>query len=172
MKIFVIALLCFLLLLTIVTLMIPATRTGTRTVVVPTSRERLFQIVTNMENQTWRPSVKSVRVIKADDGQEEWTEVSQQGHELMFKTVKKIEPELFEIEFFGSPSISGRWVGKFTEQSDDETRLEVTETVTSGHLFSKVLGYLFFDLEETMDMYIRDLQNKVKESDHEQTSNQ
>lgn len=163
MKVFVIALICFLLLLTIVTLMIPATRTGTRAVVMPIARERLFQIVTNIENQAWRPSVESVRVIKAEDGQEEWIENSKQGHELKFKTIEKIEPELFEIEFFGSPSIRGRWTGKFIRQSEDETRFEVTETVTSGNLVSKVLGYLFFDLEETMDIYIRDLQTKVKE---------
>lgn len=111
-----------------------------------------------------------MRVLKADHGQEEWVEVAKDGHEIFFKTIRKVEPELFEIEFSGSPSIRGRWSGRFIEQGDNETRVVFTETVKAGSLSSKVLGYLFFDLDATLDTYIKDLRNKLEEDGHEKAS--
>lgn len=152
------------------TLLIPATRTATRTASLHATREQVFEAVTRIEDQSWRPSVGSVRVIKPDDGREEWVEVSKDGHELSFKTIRKMEPELFEIEFSGSPSISGRWSGRFTQQSDKETQVEFTETVTAGSFPSKVLGYLFFDLDAILDTYISDLTKKLQGEGDEQAS--
>ena len=156
--------------LLIVTLLIPATRSASRTVSLPASREHVFAAVTRIEDQSWRPSVGSVRVLKSDHGQEEWVEVSKDGHELTFRTIRKVEPELFEIEFSGSPSISGRWSGRFIEQAENETRVEFTETVTAGSLTSKVLGYLFFDLDAALDTFINDLKNKLEGDGHEKAS--
>lgn len=158
------------LLLGIGTLLIPATRTASRTVTLPAAREHVFEVVTRIEDQSWRPLVGSVRVVKADYGQEEWVEVSKDGHELLFKTIRKVEPELFEIEFSGSPSIRGRWSGRFNEQAENETSVLFTETVTAGSLPSKVLGYLFFDLDATLDTYINDLRNKLEGDGHEKAS--
>ena len=161
---------CVMLLLGTVALLIPATRTATRTASLPAAREHVFQAVTRIADQSWRPSVSSVRVLKSDDGQEEWIEVSKEGHELSFKTTSKVEPELFEIEFSGSPSIRGRWSGRFIEQAENETLVEFTETVTAGSLPSKVLGYLFFNLDATLDTYINDLKNKLESEGYEQAS--
>ena len=88
----------------------------------------------------------------------------------MFKTINKVEPEYFEIEFSGSPSIRGHWSGRFIEQAENETRVEFTETVTAGSLPSKVLSYLFFDLDATLDDYINDLKNHLEGESHEQAS--
>ena len=153
-----------------VTLLIPSTRTASRTASLSAAREHVFEAVTRIEDQSWRPSVGSVRVLKADHGQEEWVEVSKDGHELLFKTIRKVEPELFEIEFSASPSISGRWSGRFNEQAENETRVVFTETVTAGSLPSKVMGYLFFDLDATLDTYINDLRNKLAGDGHEKAS--
>jgi hypothetical protein len=154
----------------IIAALIPAQRTSSRTVLLPASCKRVFEAVTRIEDQSWRPSVGSVRVLKTDHGQEEWVEVSKDGHELTFRTIRKVEPELFEIEFSGSPSIRGRWSGQFKEQSENETRVVFTETVTAGSLPSKVLGYLFFDLDATLDTYIKDLRNKLESGGHEEAS--
>ena len=170
MKRLVIILGCVVLLLGAVTLLIPATRTASRVASLPAARKHVFLAVTRIEDQRWRPSVSSVRVHKSDDGQEEWIEVSKDGHELLFKTINKIEPEYFGIEFSGSPSIRGRWSGRFIEQAENETRVEFTETVTAGSLPSRVLGYLLFDLDATLDTYINDLKNKLEGESHEQAS--
>jgi hypothetical protein len=161
---------CVSMLLGVVALLIPATRTASRVASLLAARKHVFQAVTRIEDQRWRPSVGSVRVLKSEDGQEEWMEVSKDGHELLFKTINKIEPEFFEIEFSGSPSIRGRWSGRFIEQSENETRVEFTETVTAGSLPSKVLGYLFFDPDATLDTYINDLKNKLAGESHEHAS--
>ncbi len=161
---------CIVVLTAVGTWLIPTTRTVTRTASLPASREQVFEAVTRIEDQSWRPSVASVRVIKSDDGQEEWVEVSKDGHELLFKTVRKDRPDLFEIEFSGAPSISGRWSGRFIEQSERETRVEFTETVTAGSLPAKVLGYLFFDLNAILDTYINDLRIKLQGEGHEKAS--
>lgn len=161
---------CIVALIAVGTSLIPTTRTATRTASLPASREQVFEVVTRIDDQSWRPSVASVRVIKSDDGQEEWVEVSKDGHELLFKTVRKVRPDLFEIEFSGTPSISGRWTGRFIEQSERETRVEFTETVTAGSLPAKVLGYLFFDLNAILDTYINDLRNKLQGEGHEKAS--
>lgn len=158
------------LILGIITLLIPATRTASRTVSLPAVREHVFEAVTRIEDQSWRPSVGSVRVLKSDHGQEEWVEVSKDGHELTFRTIRKVEPELFEIEFSGNPSIRGRWSGRFDEQAENETRVVFTEKVSAGNLSSKVLGYLFFDLDTTLDTYINDLRNKLEGDAHEKAS--
>ena len=161
---------CIVVLTAVSTWLIPTTRTATRTASLPASREQVFEVVTRIDDQSWRPSVASVRVIKSDDGQEEWVEVSKDGHELLFKTVRKVKPDLFEIEFSGTPSISGRWSGRFIEQSERETRVEFTETVTAGSLPAKVLGYLFFDLNAILDTYINDLRSKLQGEGDEKAS--
>jgi ribosome-associated toxin RatA of RatAB toxin-antitoxin module len=161
---------CAVLLLGMATLLIPATRTATRTTLLPAARKQVFQAVTQVEDPSWRPSVGSVRVLKTEDGHEEWLEISKDGHELLFKTINKVEPELFEIEFSGNPSIRGHWSGRFIEQAENETRVEFTETVTAGSWPSKVLSFLFFDLDSTLDTYINDLKHKLEGAGHEQAS--
>ncbi len=49
----------------------------------------------------------------------------------------------------------------------NETRVVFTETVTAGSLPAKVLGYLFFDLDATLDTYINDLRNKLQGNGYE-----
>jgi hypothetical protein len=154
----------------IVTLLIPATRTASRTASLPAARQHVFDTVARIEDQSWRPSVSSVQVLNSNVGHEEWVEISKDGHELYFKTINKVEPELFEIEFWSNSSIRGRWSGRFIEQAEHETRVEFTETVAAGSFPSKVLGYLFFDLEATLDTYISDLKDKLESESHEQAS--
>lgn len=111
-------------------------------------------------------------MLRTDPGHEEWVEVSNQGHELTFKTTNRIEPEVLEIEFSGTPAIRGHWSGRFTEVSANETRVEFTETVTAESLTAKVLAYLFVDLDSILDDYIRDLGNKVRSDSHEHSTSQ
>jgi hypothetical protein len=153
-----------------IALTIPATRTATRLATLPFARKDVYRVVTDIEDPSWRPTVRSAQVLESEPGKEKWIEVSNQGHTLTFRTLRRVEPSWFEIEFEGEPAIRGRWSGRFTEQSPNSTMVEFSETVTADTIMAKILGYLFFDPGEAIDNYLRDLETQL-EKDGKETSN-
>ncbi len=53
--------------------------------------------------------------------------------------------------------MSGGWIGILTEKAVDQTEVEFTETVVISGLIPRIMSYVFFDIQESVDTYIADL---------------
>jgi len=125
--------------------------------VINANREKVFKLVVDLQNQKWRTKAGEVTLLDATEGHEIWTEEPTKGFKLKFKTISKIYPEKFEIEIIENRDVSGGWIGILTEKAVDQTEVKFTETVVISGLIARIMSYVFFDIQESVDTYIADL---------------
>lgn len=143
----------------IIGLFIPKERTFTKTAVLHSDVNKVFNLVSDFKNQTtWRNDVKEVIVIDGNT----WTEVPKKGTPITFKTKQKIQNELFEIEIIEPKNFSGYWVGTF-EQTTAGTKVVFKEVVTIDNPLFRVMSLIFVDLDKTMEVYLNNLKTKLGE---------
>lgn len=143
----------------VIGLFIPKQKEYLKTADLKSSPESVFQIVTDVENQTlWRNDVQEIKVID----QNTWTEVPKKGTPITFRTKRKIQNQLFEIEIIEPKSFQGYWIGTF-EQSPMGTKVVFKEVVIIENPFFRVMSSIFVDLNKTMDVYLSNLKAKLGE---------
>lgn len=143
----------------VIGLLLPKQREFVKTAHLKSSNEKVFQIVTDVENQpSWRSDVQEIKVIDPNT----WTEIPKKGTPITFKTKQKIQNQLFEIEIIEPKSFKGYWVGTF-EQTATGTKVVFKEVVTIDNPLFRVMSILFVDLDKTMDIYIAHLKTKLGE---------
>ena len=144
----------------IIGLFLPKERTFTKTAVLNSDVNKVFNIVTDFKNQTtWRNDVKEIIVIDNNT----WTEVPQKGTVITFKVKQKVENEIFEIEIIEPKNFNGYWVGTFKTTKVNGTAIEFKEVITISNPFLRTLSFLFVDLNKTMDLYLQNLKQKLGE---------
>jgi len=125
--------------------------------VINANREKVFKLVVDLQNQKWRTKAGEVTLLDATEGHEIWTEEPTKGFKLKFKTKSKIYPEKFENEIIENRDVSGGWIGILTEKAVGQTEVKFTETVVISGLIPRIMSYIFFDIQESVDTYIADL---------------
>ena len=144
----------------IIGLFLPKERTFTKTAVLNSDVNKVFNIVTDFKNQTtWRNDVKEIIVIDENT----WTEVPKKGTAITFKVKQKVENEIFEIEIIEPKNFNGYWVGTFKTTKVNGTAIEFKEVITISNPFFRTLSFLFVDLNKTMDLYLQNLKQKFGE---------
>ena len=144
----------------IIGLFLPKERTFTKTAVLNSDVNKVFNIVTDFKNQTtWRNDVKEIIVIDENT----WTEVPKKGTAITFKVKQKVENEIFEIEIIEPKNFNGYWVGTFKTTKVNGTAIEFKEVITISNPFFRTLSFLFVDLNKTMDLYLQNLKQKLGE---------
>jgi hypothetical protein len=144
----------------IIGLFLPKERTFTKTAVLNSDVNKVFNIVTDFKNQTtWRNDVKEIIVIDNNT----WTEVPKKGTVITFKVKQKVENEIFEIEIIEPKNFNGYWVGTFKTTKVNGTAIEFKEVITISNPFFRTLSFLFVDLNKTMDLYLQNLKQKLGE---------
>lgn len=140
-------------------LFLPKQREFVKTATFKSSPEKVFQIVTDVENQlSWRSDVQEINIIDEDT----WTEVPKKGTPITFKTKQEIQNQLFEIEIIEPKSFDGYWIGTF-EQTTTGTKVVFKEVITIENPFFRVMSSIFVDLDQTMEVYMTNLKNKLGE---------
>jgi len=140
----------------------PRTRVVTRSVVLPGSPRRVFRVITTIDDHAWNSAVETVNVLSSTEGHEEWEEVSVHGQSQRLKATQKVASQFYEVEFRGRFNRTGRRSLRLEPQAPRETRLELTHTETDGSVVARVLGYFFSNLDETVDVYLRDLNKRLR----------
>ncbi len=140
----------------------PRTRVVTRSVMLPGSTQRVFRVITTFDDQAWNSAAESVKVLSTTEEQEAWEEVSVHGQTQRLKIMQKVASQFYEVEFHGRFKRIGRRTWRVEPQSPRETRLELTHTETDGSVVARVLGYFFSNLDETVDVYLRDLDKRLR----------
>jgi hypothetical protein len=144
----------------IIGLFLPKERTFTKTAVLNSDVNKVFNIVTDFKNQTtWRNDVKEIIVIDNNT----WTEVPKKGTAITFKVKQKVENEIFEIVIIEPKNFNGYWIGTFKQTKVNQTAIEFKEVITISNPFFRTISYVFVDLDKTMDLYLQNLKQKLGE---------
>ena len=143
----------------VIGLFLPRQREFVKTANLNSSIEKVFQIVTDVENQTtWRSDIQGIKVINQDA----WTEIPKKGTPITFNIKQKVQNQLFEIEIIEPKSFNVHWVGAF-EQTTTGTKVVFKEVITIDNPFFRVMSLLFIDLDKTMELYMNNLKTKLGE---------
>jgi len=124
--------------------------------------QQIWDVITNVKGQEeWRNDVKLIEMIESKKGAEKWTEIPRQGQPITFQVKAYQEPNRYDIEIVDS-SFSGYWEGRIKKENG-KTFIEFKEVAIIKNPYFKILAYLFFDLNKTMDLYLLNLKNKLGE---------
>jgi len=140
-------------------LILPKQREFVKTAEFKSSPQKVFQLVTDFQSQkNWRSDVQEIKVID----QNTWTEIPQKGMPITFKTKKKVENQIFEIEIIEPKNFNGYWIGTF-EPTSKGTKVVFKEVILIENPFYRVLSSMFVDLDKTMEIYMSNLKTKLGE---------
>lgn len=157
MKIALIFIVVALIVVVIVVSLLPSERTHTQSEVISADVQKVFEIVTNLDQQNWRSDVGELTILDSTLGSEVWVETPKQGPKIKFRTKVKNAPELFVIEIIDNEGFGGMWTGKFSAIEAGRTKIEFTEQVSMNGFMPKLMSYLFFDIKKNVQRYIADL---------------
>jgi hypothetical protein len=119
---------------------------------------KVFNLITDYRSQTsWRDDVKEI--ITVDENS--WTEVPKKGTAITFKIKQKKENEIFEIEIIAPKNFNGYWIGTFKPIVNGGTIVEFKEVILVSNPFLRAITYLFVDLNKTMELYIKNVEQKL-----------
>lgn len=155
----VISILAVIAIVAMIGLFLPKQREFVKQATLKSPPEKVFQVVTDVENQaSWRNDVQKITIIDKNT----WTEVPKEGTPITFKIKRKIENQLFEIEIIDPKSFNGYWVGTF-EKAGTGTNVVFKEVVTIENPFFRIVSSLFIDLDKTMEVYLSNVKTKLGE---------
>jgi hypothetical protein len=163
MKIFVYILLavilCFLVVL-IIGLFLPGTRTLTKQTVYNASIETVYNTVTNNRDWKYRTSLDDLKIIDTKGDFETWDEISG-GITIRFKTKEKRPFSFYSFEM-DCKMFKGEWFAEFETVENEKTRFTATESIVYKNPLIRVIGYAFMDLEKYMETYQNELRVKLE----------
>ena len=163
MKIAILILAIVLLLPLIIGLLLPSERKFIKTAQLSSSPEEIWAVITDVKGQEdWRSDVKSIQMLESEKGAEQWTEIPRSGSPITFRVKTYEPPYRYDIEII-EHSFSGYWEGRL-KAGNGSTAVEFKEVAIIKNPYFRVLSYLFFDLNKTMDLYISNLKRKLGES--------
>lgn len=123
--------------------------------VFQSSIQRVWEVVTSLENYAWRSDLSKTQVLS--DSQ--FVEYTKDGFPTTF-TITKTEPYRcweFDME---NKNMKGHWTGIFTE-TDGGTEVEFTEEVTAKKAIMKPFVKAY--LKKQQELYISDLRKALGE---------
>jgi hypothetical protein len=153
-----IAIAAILMLLLTIGLLLPAEREFVKEAILPSPTDKVFHVVTNVTAQTnWRSDVREIIVIDAQT----WTEIPQKGTPITFRTKRKVEHEVFEIEIIDPQSINGYWEGTFEAVDENTTKVVFKEVICIENPIFRLVSYVFVNLDQTMEDYMTNLKTQL-----------
>ena len=116
--------------------------------------QRVWDIVTSLENYQWRSDLSKIEVI----GEKQFVEYDKNGYATTF-TITASEPcGRWECDMENS-NMKGHWTGIFTAKGE-ETEIDFTEDVTAKRMIMKPFVKAF--LKKQQALYISDLKKELE----------
>ncbi len=124
-------------------------------VLFKSNSEKIWNIVTSLENYQWRSDLSKIEVLN----ETQFVEYTKDGFATTF-TVTACEPcKRWEFNMENN-NMSGHWTGIFTEK-DNGTEIDFTEEVTAKKFIMKPFVKAF--LKNQQKLYISDLKKALDE---------
>lgn len=115
--------------------------------------QKVWGIVTSLENYQWRSDLSRVEVVN----ERQFIEYTKDGYTTTF-TITASEPcKRWEFDMENS-NMKGHWIGVFTEK-DGQTEIDFTEDVTAKKLIMKPFVKGFLKKQQTL--YVSDLRKAL-----------
>ena len=121
----------------------------------PNDIKTIWNIVTSLDNYTWRSDISKLEVIN----DKQFVEISQEGISTYFTitVTKPYQQWAFDIE---NDNMTGHWIGNFTDH-ETYTEVEFIETVTAKKILMKPFIKMY--LKKQQAIYCQDLKQAVKD---------
>lgn len=117
--------------------------------------EKVWELVTSLDNYSWRSDLDKIVVTVPEKEFEEYTK---DGYVTKFKITAFDECKKYEFDMENS-NMQGHWTGKFS-YNDGVTFIEFTEDVTAKNLVMKPLVGMY--LKKQQAKYIQDLREALE----------
>lgn len=125
-----------------------------RKVILQSDIQRVWEVVTSLENYSWRSDLSKIEVINED----QFTEYTKDGYATTF-TITRMEPyRRWEFDMENS-NMKGHWTGIFTEK-DGNTEIDLTEDVTAKKAIMKPFVKAY--LKKQQESYVSDLKKVLE----------
>ena len=128
-----------------------------RKAVFPCDVQKVWDIVTSLENTAWRSDLDKVEVID----EKRFVEYAKGGFRTTFTVTARVEPERWEFDM-ENENMTGHWTGIF-QQKNGQTEIDFTEDVTVKKPIMKLFIKSF--LKKQQETYIKDLRKALELSD-------
>lgn len=125
--------------------------------------QRVWEVVTSLENYSWRSDLSKIEIINEN----QFIEYTKEGYATTFIVIAKETYKRWEFNM-ENDNMKGHWIGVFT-QRNGYTEIEFTEDVIAKKVFMKPFVKLYLKRQQTT--YIRDL-SKALENDYERHTGQ
>ena len=122
-------------------------------VVLECDIQRVWDIVTSLENYAWRSDLSKIEIIN----EKQFVEYTKEGYPTTFTitVMKPYERWEFNME---NDNMKGHWTGIFTRQGG-RTEIEFTEDVTAKRWFMKPFVKAFIKKQQAQ--YVSDLKRAL-----------
>lgn len=121
-------------------------RTSTITATFSGDVQKVWNIVTDNKNYSWRSDLSKIEIVDDDS----FIEYTKNGFQTLFTITVKQPYECYEFDM-QNKNISGHWTGVFTKTAEGSTQIENANPVI------RVLSYLFMNLKDMQKTYVADL---------------
>lgn len=137
-------------------ILIPAERSFTNSVEINQPADKIWEVVTDKSKYTeWQPKLTKVEVTD----ERNWLEYPKDSPEpLRFTLARDERPDGMSFNYKMGDSFIGAWQGRVTPTATG-VQLETTDSYVAKGWVTKILIYLFFDL----DAFAKDWNNKLKQ---------
>lgn len=116
--------------------------------------EKIWNIVTSLENYSWRSDLDKIVILKPG---KEFEEHTKEGYVTKFKITAYEPCKRYEFDM-ENDNMAGHWTGIFSCQ-DGKTMIDFTENVTAKKIFMKPFVGIY--LKKQQNAYINDLRHAV-----------
>lgn len=160
------SLLLLALVVVLIGILLPRTRTETKQCILNAPVDAVFAIVTNNQEWHYRSSLDDLEIIRTQGGIEEWEETAN-GATIRFKTLEKRPHSFYSFEM-DSKMFTGEWQATFKPMEGGKTLFTAIEKIEYKNLFYRLVGYAFMDLNKFMTTYQEELTARIELEKEEQ----
>lgn len=133
-------------------------RTSTITATFSGDVQKVWNIVTDNKNYSWRSDLSKIEIVDDDS----FIEYTKNGFQTLFTITVKQPYECYEFDM-QNKNIGGHWTGVFTKTAEGGTQIDFTEEIEIANPVMRVLSYLFMNLKDMQKTYVADLRKVLGE---------
>lgn len=160
-KLFFLLVLGLVLLIFIIGLLLPKERVVSRQTIYDAPAHVVFNIVTDNINWKYRSDLSDLKIISTEGNKQVWDEYTKDGQVIRFTTLEFNPYKLYSFKMEGK-LFYGYWVSNYEETKNGKTIYTATENISMKNPFTRVLSYIFFDVEKYMEKQQEDVRKKIE----------
>lgn len=138
-------------LLYIAGLLLPETRSLSKTIVFDAPIDIVYRTVTDNRHWHYRTSPDDLRIVSENAGREVWLETTG-GITIRFETLDKHYPDHYAFKM-EHRLFDGIWTAELEAVSANRTRFTATENIRYKNPFVRAVGHALMDLDKMMRTY-------------------